>query len=82
MKLLLPESEEWDIWWNQQQLCAQQISAIGFSEEYGIMIEDPLNDPDGTKIKEELAVRWDRCIRQADLPLGPELPRGTFVVPA
>ena len=75
MTLLLPDSEEWDMWWKREQLSAQEISQIAFnSEEYGIMIEDPLNDSDGKKIKEELVV-LSRCIKLADLPLGPELPR-------
>ena len=73
LKFLLPFSRKWDMWWGQQQLCAQDISEISFSEEYAIMLVDPLADSEGKQIKNELD-NIQRRIKQSDLSLGPELP--------
>ena len=73
LKFLLPFSRKWDMWWAQQQLCAQDISEISFSEEYAIMLVDPLADSEGKQIKNELD-NIQRRIKQSDLSLGTELP--------
>lgn len=51
----LPNAAEWQQWWEQEQLAAQNIDEMSFSEEYLIMLQDPLrDDDDGNKIRDEL----------------------------
>lgn len=73
LKLLLPPTEAWDAWWKRQQLSAQEILEISFSECYGLLVENPLEDPEGKKKEAELKI-LKMGIKQTDLELGPELP--------
>lgn len=71
--LLLPDTDEWKMWWQHQQLSAQQIMEISFSEEYAIMLYDPLEDVKDKQRDEELE-NLRRRIDLMDIPLGAELP--------
>eukprot|EP00438_Fugacium_kawagutii_P019554 Skav233290 [mRNA] locus=scaffold4120:271365:274031:- [translate_table: standard] len=74
LRFLLPKTPEWLEWWKQKQLEAQNIVEISFSEEYALMLSNPLEDENGKARQEELkALR--RRMKNSDLGLPPEVPQ-------
>ena len=73
LQLLLPDDPEWSEWWMQQQVFAQKISEVTFSEEYAILLQNPLADPEGRKTQQELDA-MKRRLKLSDVPVSPELP--------
>ena len=70
LRLLLPETADWEAWWAAQQDVAHEIYEIAFSEEYALMCRDPLT-PEGYRAD----LKQVRCyVVASDLGLLPELP--------
>ena len=71
---LLPETPEWQQWWQQQQVIAQEILEVAFAEEYVLMLADPLADTGAADAIKAEVEALTRRVRRADLPIPPELP--------
>lgn len=74
LRFLLPNTPEWLEWWKQNQLQAQDIVEISFSEEYALMLSNPLDDDSGKERQEELKT-LRRRVKNSDLGLPPEVPQ-------
>ena len=70
IRLLLPDTADWEAWWAAQQDVAHEIDETAFSEEYALMCRDPLI-PEGYRADLK-QVR--RHVAASDLGLLPELP--------
>jgi len=73
LRLLLPDSRAWLDWWTQQQLLAQDIAECAFCEEYALLVQNPLADPQGRQLREELDA-MKRRVKLSDVPVPAELP--------
>jgi len=74
LSFLLPATMEWNKWWVQQQVSANGISELAFSEEYLLMVADPLDDRADELVKNELR-DLKRRLRRCDLVIAPQIPK-------
>ena len=74
LSFLLPATTEWNQWWEQQQVAAQDISEVAFAEEYLLLVADPLAADADQCVKEELG-QLKRRLRRSDLVIAPQIPQ-------
>jgi hypothetical protein len=74
LSFLLPGTREWNAWWAQEQISANGISELAFSEEYLLMVADPLGDRADELVKNELG-DLKRRLRRSDLVIAPQIPK-------
>eukprot|EP00435_Cladocopium_sp_Y103_P023308 s9_g5.t1 len=72
--MLLPSTEHWCAWWEQQQCSAQNISEVAFSDEYLLLVADPLAANADANIKKDLDT-FKRRLRISELVVPPEIPK-------